>query len=429
MGFWRSDFKEGDIQCILKKCKEIRSVGKDGIVNFSVFHHHPLEAILASAIEFDVRTEALKTRILRKTLNSPDLPNDFTENDFRGVVWKMRAECQNQSPFWRVVFPIWNKPAFLAGMRRIDDATINFSPSVKTPKFKRIELARARQRTRPEFRRHFDDAKAAQLDQCSICVVRVMAHTHHEAYERAADLLYGTLGLINIAADSCKGGRMSGGPYPRPVSDVLVAPHVTAHSDNGALAFEGFWHENWPVTSLQPLSGNGIDALQESYEPLARAADRSPWSRKCRSAAARYFKAFSNPNLNESFMDGWRLMEHVAGPRDDSTEDKIKRVSNASGNRAWWRTFGKHLLIRRNMITHETPIGIQYQDQETLAFQMLGFIRPYLIEYIRNRYSLTDEKEFWELLEITDQPGVCEEEESSCRRRLRLLEMAKNRYR
>lgn len=429
MGFWRKDFTDEDIQRILEKCRELRSVGDDGSVTFKGLHHRPLTAMLVSAVGFDARTEALKAHILQKTLASPDLPNDFTEKDFRDIAWKLKDGFQNHSAPHRVVFPIWNKPAFLDGRRRIGPAMINFSPSDRTPLFKRIERERAQQRSWPGFCKHFGDTKTEQLDRCSLCVVRVAAHTHHDAYELASDALYGILGLVNMAADGGKGERMTPGPNLRPVSDVLIGPHVTVHADNGALAFQGFWYENWPDKPPHPFSDAELDGLESDYGMLARGAAQSPWSAECRSASVRYFKAFSNPNLHESLLDGWRLMEHVAGSRTDSIKQKLTRVSNAAENRVWWRIVGKHLQARRNMITHGAPIGIQDQEQETLAFQMRGFIRPYLLSYILNTPSLATQEEFWEMLEITDQQDKRVAEESCHQRRVRLLHAAADFYR
>ena len=139
-------------------------------------------------------------------------------------------------------------------------------------------------------------------------------------------------------------------------------------------------------------------------------------------SAARYFKAFSNPNLEESFLDGWRLFENVTGSRNEKIKDQINRVSNVFENNIESRIIGKHLALRRNLIAHGHPI--KTDDQEVLAFQMLQFIAPYMELFILNGFSFQSPKDFWEFLDLPDSKEIRNEERDGLYRRLSLLDNA-----
>ena len=138
-------------------------------------------ALLVSAVGFDVRTDALKSHIVRSTLFSPDLNADFTEEDFREVAYRLRNKYQEVDvrPY-KVVFPLWNIPPFLTGVRKRGDVTINFSPSTQISLFKTIVCARDKQRSREGFEAFFTEKKASELRDCSTCIVHVTANSPAE---------------------------------------------------------------------------------------------------------------------------------------------------------------------------------------------------------------------------------------------------------
>ena len=424
-GFWRKDFKKDEIQHVLKQLKSWRKISEDGEVNFLGFEAlDRYKSILVSAVGFDVRTDALKSRIVQDTLFSPDLSADFTEDDFRSLAWKLCNKHQGDLARYKVVFPLWNIPPFLADVRKRGDVTINFSPSKQTSLFKKIARKRDKQRSQ-QFKAFFTEKRVADLHDCSTCITHVAANSPADAYERASEVLYGMLGLINIAKDGGKRWRLSssmGGHLP--VSDVLIGPHMTTHREDGSLAYDGFWFENWKDgADKRQANGKVLAAWEKNYTDLVRGVANSPWSEHCRSAAARYFKAFSNPNLEESFLGGWRLFEEISGPRQDKRKKKLARVSNVFQDDSEHRVIGKHLALRRNLITHGQPIVIG--DEETLAFQMLRFVHPYLCRFIWNPFSLATKEEFWEFLDLPVSQSDRTAEAERLRRRLSLLDKAR----
>lgn len=147
-----------------------------------------------------------------------------------------------------------------------------------------------------------------------------------------------------------------------------------------------------------------------------------PWSDFCRSAAIRYFKAFSNPNLEESFLDGWRLFENISGSRYEKTETKVTRASHIFKDNVEYRIVGKHLALRRHLISHGHPINTD--DEETIAFQMLQFVLPFLTRFILNGFSFGTPEEFWEFLDLPAMRSERLDEVEELQRRLKLYDKA-----
>lgn len=389
MGFWRADFSEKEIDYLLDLVRKFRGQNAEGKIIFTdAGLHDGWFAVLVSAIGFEVRTDALRTRIVRDTLASPDLPLDFTDRDFRKVACRLRhkhQECDLQ--IYRVAFPIWNRPKFLKGRKKIGDVTLNFAPSRKTRVFKTIIRERAAQQTNRYYKKFFTEDRLNDLRQCSICLAHVRANNPTDANERASEALYEILGLVNLVPDGGKYWRLSSRVGGRlPVSGVLIGPHTTTHFDNGKLTHDGFWHENWVGgPSQKALSAEELAAWERRVRQLEQGISVSPWRDRCKSAAARYFRAFSNPNLEESFLEGWRLFENISGLRHEKIREQILRASNIFEDNIEQLIIGRHLALRRNLLSHGHVI--KSNDEETLAFQMLQFVAPFLERYILNGFG------------------------------------------
>ena len=121
-------------------------------------------------------------------------------------------------------------------------------------------------------------------------------------------------------------------------------------------------------------------------------------------------------------MDGWRLFENSTGEDREEAKLKINRASNIFKDNVRYRITGKHLLVRRNLISHGKPINLN--DGETLAFQMREFIHPYLIGFILNGFSFRSTKEFWNFLDLPPSKEKREREQKNLNRRLKLLKKA-----
>lgn len=425
MGFWRDAFSKQEITFVLDEVRRCRDRNDEGRITFGSGEYHKWASILASAIGLDVRTHALRSQIVRDVLFSPDLPVDFTEKDFRSVTCRLRNKYQDQElTEFRIVFPIWNLPGFLRGTRKVGDVTLNFTPSHKSRVFRNITREREDQQADRQFKVHFTDERLDDLRRCSICIGRVRANSSADANERASEAMYEVLGLVNLAADGGKISRTSFRTDGKlPVSEVLVGPHTTVHFDNGKMAQDGFWIENWVGGPDQKnRTAEEWTAWEENVRQLDLGLGRSRWRAQCKSAAARYYKAFSNPNLEESFLEGWRLFENISGSRREKIGDQLVRVSNMFEDNAEYLILGKHLALRRNMLAHGH--AIKADDEETLAFQMLFFIVPFMRQYVLNGLGFRSPEEFWEFLELPAHKDMRTTNRAELRRRLGLLDKA-----
>lgn len=401
MNFWRKEFSQNERDFILAKIKEIRVIRDDGRISFRGGDYENWVAVLVSAVELKVKSDALRNRIVRATISTHELVADFTEKDFRGVAWKLRHKYQNEDlKTYRVAFPIWNLPKFLRGTRKMGDVTLNFSPSHKTPVFRSIIQEREAQQTNCHYKVFFTNDRLNDLRRCSICLAHVRANSAADANEQASEALYEILGLVNLAADGGKYWRSSSRVAGKlPVSGVLIGPHTTTHLENGKLTHDGFWHENWAGgPSEKALADNEMTAWENRVQQLLQGISKSPWRNSCKSAAARYFKAFSNPNLEESFLEGWRLFENISGSRRDKIKDQVLRASNIFQDNTEYLIIGRHLELRRNLLAHGH--AIKTDDEETLAFQMLRFVVPFLERYILNGFNFKSPEEFCEFLDL-----------------------------
>jgi len=431
MKFWSDKFSNEEIQFALNKIKQFRRIQSDGKVALTM-NEDPDSwiAFLVSATGFNVRTDALRKQIVQGVIFSPELKKNFSENDFKEIAYKLKIKYKNiDTKVYKVVFPIWNKPEFLRGTRKIDDVTINFSPSNRTRIFKKITQERNRQRLSQEFQYFFTKERLNDLNQCFVCIVHVKANSPADANERASEAIYEILGLINLAKDAGKHSRSSSRVRGKlPVSEVLLGPHTTTHFKDGKLTHVGFWHENWvggPIRSSSKANMQSAWAMR--YNQLAKGVSQSVWRSQCKTSAARYFKAFSNPDLEESFLDGWRLFENVTGSQFEKFKDQINRASNIFEDNIEHRIIGKHLALRRNLIAHGHPI--KTNDEEVLAFQMLRFIRPFLEFFILNRFSFQSPEDFWEFLDLPSSKIDRDQERDELNRRLSLFEKAAHFHR
>lgn len=425
MAFWNDKFKQEQIHFVFEQIKGIRIIGSDGRISFKGGDYEGWIAVLVSAFGLKVKSDALRLRIISDVLSSSDLAAKFTEKDFRDVANRLCHKYQTEDlRAYRVAFPIWNKPRFLQGTRKIGDVSLNFSPSPKTPLFKRIIREREVQRTDRIYKKKFTEERLKDLQQCSICLAHVWANGPADANEQASEELYEILGLVNLAIDGGKYWRSSSRVDGKlPVSDVLIGPHTTTHFENGKLAHDGFWHENWAGGSTRKIrSVEAMAAWEKRVQQLVEGISKSPWRGSCKSAAARYFKAFSNPNLEESFLEGWRLFENISGSQHTNIPDKILRASNIFEANTEYLLIGTHLSHRRNLLAHGH--AITGNDEETLVFQMLRFVVPFLERYILNNFNFQSEKEFWEFLDLPAQKDKRAAKRSEYERQLGLLAKA-----
>ncbi len=421
---WRDDFTPKEIKYVFSELNKVRSVSPEGTISYTSGNDYEgLISCLVSFFDLDTPTNALRRAIVRDALSSPELPDDFTEQDFRKVAHRLRAQYTRQNRGeYRVVFPIWNRPSFLPKLMRRNGAVINFHPAQTTRLYKRILKVRSAQSSEQFYLHHFLKEYCSDLSLCDISITSLSAHDPYDAFEKASLAMYEILGLLNLARDGEKFSRDSystKGNYP--VSDVLIGPQVTVHNTDGVLAWNGFWHSPWNG-GARPMSftPNYEASWSKQFKTLDEGVKRSLWRNECKNALVNYFDAFSNPNLRECFLEGWRLFEVISGSQDEKTEKKIVRASHMFVEDVEYRVIGKHLRIRRNGIVHGNPIEVY--DDESLAFQLLRFVVPYLRFYILNGFNLRSVAELYEFLDLPPSRDLRQKKAICIDRKLRALD-------
>lgn len=78
--------------------------------------------------------------------------------------------------------------------------------------------------------------------------------------------------------------------------------------------------------------------------------------------------------------------------------------------------------MRRHLISHGHSISAE--DEETLAFQMLQLVLPFLTRFILNGFSFAKPEEFWEFLDIPAMRSDRLAEAEELRRKLKLYDKA-----
>lgn len=428
---WRKEFTPSDFNFILDTLRKMRVKEDNGTISFRTegfSDRFILTSILASAVDFDVRTDALRTTIVKRALFSPDLPLDFTEEQFRGIVHKLRNQCQDGEleKLFIVALPVWNLPGFLNKLKKMGDVTLDFSPNQSSDFFKTIVQERNKQQESLE--NHFTEDRKRDLNKCSLCLASVRANSPADANERASQAVYEILGVLNLVADYEKYWRLSTGILPiLPISDVLIGPHTTIHCEDGTLSHDGFWYEDWAGgPPPRTLEHKKMEAWEKNFWRLLTCVDDSEWKKECKFAAALYFKSFSNPNLEASFLEGWRLFENISGAQYEKIDKKILRASHIFKAKNEYHVLGQHLRVRRNLLTHGR--AIKANDEETLAFQMRQFVAPFLVNYIENKYKFKSPGEFWEFFDLPVQSKERTAKRIEHERQLDLLEKAKQFY-
>ena len=97
MTFWKREFSSEEIKFVFDEIKEMRTLPPEGKVSFTggLGSLDNWLSVLVSAIKLEVRTDTLKTKIIKEALFSPDLKPNFSENDFREIAYQLRNKFQN----------------------------------------------------------------------------------------------------------------------------------------------------------------------------------------------------------------------------------------------------------------------------------------------------------------------------------------------
>lgn len=386
---------KADPSFLLDEVSKSRTVNADGSISTSgMFELRTWESVLASQLKL-IGTTASETRyLIDRAIRDHQC---LTRQSFEAAIRKYKVELDRKERHtYRVVFPILGIDGSKFGRFRRKDIQINFSVSNGTSFYKLASSERLRQLS--SYKDH--EKRFRPLILCSQwCVASVRAISAEEAYELAYREIRILLGLVIFISTPPSRDTISFG-FPQPVSKVHIAPQMTVHFESGRLAFNGFW-------GVQSFSENTThyprperDALVAKHLRLwLKQVDKCPWpERAAEEAIIKYYDAFSDHNLDDAFLGGWRVLEHVAGDRETKYGKLIERAAAFFDDVKLARLFGLHLTERRNSISHGH--SVEQRHSETVLYQMNRLVHPILKQYIGNPNHFKTLDEFHEFCDL-----------------------------
>ncbi|NBD29772.1 MAG: hypothetical protein GVY31_07025 [Alphaproteobacteria bacterium] len=382
-----------NIDLMLSSLSKARTVNHDGTLSLSGFGVlEEFESYLRSSIEIDGKTDAFVRKVVKKAMHAKQ---DLTEGEFikhckRSAV---KAIEKDQRDF-RVLFPVWGSQKLLSGRRWWGDVSITFDIQRSSRFAQRAMKDRAEQLAAHENSSHDipGNIQNLPLAMCSVKGIDVF-----DAFEQAESAISKELGLYSLT--SSRGKFIFPTNSDRPINTIMLAPHMTVHDKSGAISTSIFWYNRWPKNfSSKKRTAQEIDAIITNSEKVRSRLKRLPWRAEAEAALVRHYLAFAQCDLESSFLDGWRLLEAIAGHNREKSETLIRRASWFFEDTVENYQVGLHLMERRNLISHGR--AIKESDNEGLAFQMKKFLTPFLHAFLMNPFDLSSLEEFWAFCDL-----------------------------
>lgn len=382
-----------NIELMLSSLSKARTVNPDGSLSFSGLGVlEEFESYFRSSIEIDGKTDAFVHRVVTKAMHAKQ---DLTEGEF--IKHCKRIACiaiQKDQRDFKVLFPISGSLKALSGRRRWGDVSITLDIQKKSRFAQRAMKDRAEQLMAPENSDHGipSGMQNLPLAMCSVKGIDVF-----DAFEQAESAISKELGLYSLT--SSRGKFIFPTNSDRPVNTILLAPHMTVHDRNGAISTGVFWYNRWPRNfSNKQRTVQEIDAIIRNSEKVRSRLKKLPWRAYAELSLVCHYSAFAQCDLESSFLDGWRLLEAIAGHPREKSEKLVKRASWFFRNTEENYQVGLHLMERRNLISHGR--AIKENDNERLAFQMKEFLTPFLHAFLMNPFDLSSLEEFWAFCDL-----------------------------
>lgn len=382
-----------DIGPMLRRMSKVRTLNPDGSMSMSGFVVlDEFESYFRTAIEIEGRTDAFVRSIVKKAMHAEQ---DMTESKFIEHCRRIAHTTMNdRQRVFKVLFPIWGSIGSLSGRRRWGNVSITFDISHASRFAQRAIKDRANQLEQHERRTSIaiGDFQDLPLALCSVEGIDVL-----DAFEQAENAISKELGLYSLT--SSRGKFIFSTEPDKPINTILLAPHMTVHDPNGALSADMYWFNRWPgALTNRSRSAEEIGRIQRNVDGIRSRLKKLPWRETAEIALLRYYSAFSQCDLESSFLDGWRLLEVVGGHTAEKSETLIKRAAWFFENRDEQYQVGLHLMQRRNLISHGRPV--RDESYEGLAFQMKNFLAPLLHAFLTNPFNFESIEEFWSFCDL-----------------------------
>lgn len=375
-----------NIDSILKRISEVRTLNSDGSYSMSSFGVlDDLESYLITAIEIEGKTDAFVRRITKKAIHTEQY---LTESQFINHCKRIAYEnITNNQKAYKVLFPIWGGTDLPYGRRRWNDVSISFNID-KNSKFARNAIQDREiqiEESKKSNSKTVYDFQNLPLALCSVKGIDI-----YDAFEQAEKAISKELGLYSLI--SSRGQFIFTDDAEKPINNILLAPHMTVHNPNGKIASNIYWYSRWPISLRMKITSS------EEVEKIRNRLKSLPWRGDAEMALLRHYLAFSQCDLESSFLDGWRLLEIIGGDKTEQSDTLVKRTAWFFENRDQYYQIGRHLMERRNLISHGRPV--RDDNNEGLAFQMKKFITPFLHAFLTNPFNFHDIKELWSFCDL-----------------------------
>lgn len=382
-----------NIEPMLERLSEERTLNPDGSISlkgFSVLEE--FESYLRTAIDFEGKTDAFAREIIKKAMRAEQRmnTNSFLEHCRR----ISRKESNENQRSFKVLFPLWGSMGLLSGRRQWGNVSITFDISKHSKFAKKAILDRENQLI--EYKKRTSLEKES-FEHLPLALCNVKGIDMFDAFEQAENAISKEIGLYSLVLS--RGKFVFSNVPDTPINTILLAPHMTAHDTTGAISADIFWYNRWPTSMKQRVqSAEDCDKIVRSVEKVRSRIKSLPWRDKAENALIRHYSAFSQCDLESSFLDGWRLLEAIGGHRTEKSETLIRRAAWFFEDREFQYQVGRHLMERRNLISHGRPV--RDASNESLAFQMKKFLTPLLHYFLTNPFKFESIEELWRFCDL-----------------------------
>ncbi|MEP1443395.1 MAG: hypothetical protein ABJK39_10355 [Hyphomicrobiales bacterium] len=380
---------------ILKLISKNRTIDRNGSAswqgNTTKFE---IESFLKTALFFEDRTMAFLERVIQEAIVAEQ---NLEERKFFAHANKIANQLDQKKRKMKVVFPIWAGDTILSGNRKWKDVRISFNVN---PKSQFVRKAKEERVIQFEKRARDIGLEGWDFSDLPLAVCTVEAIDSFDAFELAVKAISIELGLWSL---SWYRGQyiVSSGAIDEPINRILLAPYMTAHEISGSMTNDVFWLNRWPNKLRQENpSQESIKIIRSTANSYRDGIHNLPkkWRKLAEQVLARQYDAFSQVDLEASFLDGWRLLEAIGGNPREKSETLVKRAAWFFEDVEVKTQMGLHLMHRRNEISHGRPI--EASDNEGLAFQMKEFVAPFLHAVLTNPFKFKTIEELWEFCDL-----------------------------
>ena len=366
--------KSCDLNPIIKKLEESKSVAEDGRIAYRDLWVDDLGAVLEGSVEFSPQIpERERHSIVRKALFSPAAKKVLTQPLLLAELKKLESEylATNPQPF--ILATSISVPHQLRIPRHhFNGVSMIFSRSLPK-RFKREQYEK-------DFLRNGHDSSPPNYQSVRL---RVQARSKSEAIDKAIDALDFLRGCWNYGINRRIGYQFQMS-VQTPVNQIRLGQVHTLHLQSGDAADESYLYEPSFVLNKNPESMIGVTWLnakkdEQQIRPLLR---KSSYAADFVTAITRYCRALDLIDYESAYIRLWSLLEFLTGTVDGKTHELINRCLFVFANedRDVHRQILYHLREKRHGFVHS---GKQTVTAYALVWQLKRYVERMLLFHLR----------------------------------------------